>query len=74
MMGACGRSLVLEPVLSSAVIATALLRAFASASAAADLLARWPRGDKIAVLAHYESGARFESRWVSTRARKQARL
>ena len=29
VMGDCGRSLLLEPVLSSAVIATAVLRAFA---------------------------------------------
>jgi alkylation response protein AidB-like acyl-CoA dehydrogenase len=27
-------------------------------------------GEKIAVLAHFESGARFESQWVTTRARK----
>ena len=33
MMGDCGRSLLLEPVLSSAVIATAALRAFADETA-----------------------------------------
>ena len=33
MMGACGRSLLLEPLLSSAVIATAVLRAFADEAA-----------------------------------------
>ncbi len=35
MMGDCGRSLLLEPLLSSAVIATAVLRAFAGETAAA---------------------------------------
>jgi alkylation response protein AidB-like acyl-CoA dehydrogenase len=70
MMGACGRSLLLEPVLGSAVIATAVLRAFADESQAAGLLAGMAAGDQIAVLAHYESGARFDSQWVSTRARR----
>jgi alkylation response protein AidB-like acyl-CoA dehydrogenase len=70
MMGACGRSLLLEPVLSSAVIATAALRAFADETAAGELLAAMGTGEKIAVLAHFESDARFESQWVTTRARR----
>jgi alkylation response protein AidB-like acyl-CoA dehydrogenase len=70
MMGACGRSLLLEPVLSSAVIATAVLRAFADETAAGELLAAMGTGEKIAVLAHFESDARFESQWVTTRARR----
>jgi alkylation response protein AidB-like acyl-CoA dehydrogenase len=70
MMGACGRSLLLEPVLSSAVIATAVLRAFAGETAAAELLVAMGTAEKIAVLAHFESDARFESRWVTTRARR----
>jgi alkylation response protein AidB-like acyl-CoA dehydrogenase len=70
MMGDCGRSLLLEPVLSSAVIATAALRAFADETPAGALLADMASGAKIAVLAHFESGARFESQWVSTRARR----
>jgi len=69
MMGDCGRSLVLEPVLSSAVIATAVLRAFAD-DEAAELLSGMATGQKIAVLAHFESGARFESQWVTTCARR----
>jgi alkylation response protein AidB-like acyl-CoA dehydrogenase len=69
VMGACGRSLLLEPFLSSAVIATALLRAFDDA-AAAELLTRMATGDAIAVLAHYEPGSRFETQWVKTRAQK----
>jgi alkylation response protein AidB-like acyl-CoA dehydrogenase len=69
VMGACGRSLLLEPFLSSAVIATALLRAFDDA-AAAELLTHMASGDAIAVLAHYEPGSRFETQWVKTRAQK----
>ncbi len=72
MMGDCGRSLLLEPMLSSAVIATAALRAFADETAAGDLLTGMATGEKIAVLAHFESGARFETQWVSTRARRTA--
>ena len=70
MMGDCGRSLLLEPVLSSAVIATAALRPFADQWAAGELLTRMGAGEKIAVLAHFESDARFESQWVTTRARR----
>jgi len=69
VMGACGRSLLLEPFSSSAVIATAVLRAFDDA-AAAELLTRMASGGAIAVLAHYEPTSRFETRWVTTRAQK----
>jgi alkylation response protein AidB-like acyl-CoA dehydrogenase len=68
MMGDCGRSLMLEPVLSSAVIGTAALRAFVSQTNAAELLAGMAAGKKIAVLAHFDHGARFDSQWVSARA------
>ncbi len=70
VMGACGRSLLLEPFLSSAVIATAILRSFADDAAATELLGRMASGDAIAVLAHYEPDSRFEAQWVTTRARK----
>jgi alkylation response protein AidB-like acyl-CoA dehydrogenase len=70
MMGACGRSLVLEPVLSSAVIATAALRAFTADDAAAKLLARMASGDEIAVLAHFEPDSRFTVKWLSTQAKR----
>src|SRR6202142_1040509 len=69
VMGACGRSLLLEPFLSSAVIATAALRAFDDA-AAAQLLTRMASGEAIAVLAHYEPDSRFETQWVNARARR----
>ena len=43
MMGDCGRSLLLEPVLSSAVIATAALSRFADETPA-ELQGRHPSG------------------------------
>jgi alkylation response protein AidB-like acyl-CoA dehydrogenase len=70
MMGACGRSLVLEPVMSSAVIATTVLAAFAANEAAADLLGKLAGGEKIAVLAHFEGASRFDAQWVAARARR----
>jgi hypothetical protein len=70
MMGDCGRSLLLEPVLSSAIIATAALRVFADQAPAAELLAALATGEKIAALAHFESDARFESQWVTSRAQR----
>lgn len=69
MMGACGSSMLLEPLVGSAVIGTAVLRAFAEDPAAAALLSRMATGHEIAVLAHFESDARFETQWVTTRAR-----
>src|SRR5450631_3548012 len=70
VMGACGRSLLLEPYLSSAVIATAALRSFPQDTHAAELLTLMAAGDAISVLAHYEPDSRFESQWVTTQARK----
>ena len=70
MMGDCGRHLLLEPLLESAVIGAAVLSAFAGEARAGKLLEGMANGEKIAVLAHFESGARFESQWVTTRARR----
>jgi len=70
MMGPCGRSLLLEPLLSSAVIGTACLRAFADDEQAAELLTRMAEGAAIAVLAHFERDSRFETQWVTTRAER----
>jgi alkylation response protein AidB-like acyl-CoA dehydrogenase len=69
-MGPCGRSLLLEPFLSSAVIATAVLRAFADDAKAAELLTRMAAGQAITVLGHFERDSRFESQWVTTRAER----
>jgi alkylation response protein AidB-like acyl-CoA dehydrogenase len=70
LMGACGRNLLLEPFLSSAIISTALLRPYSGNAAAADMLQKMAAGETIAVLAHYESDSRFETQWVTTRAQK----
>lgn len=70
VMGACGRSLLLEPFLSSAVIATALLRSFPADTAGAELLTKMAGGAAIAVLAHYEPESRYETQWVKSQARK----
>jgi alkylation response protein AidB-like acyl-CoA dehydrogenase len=68
MMGPCGRSLLLEPFLSSAVIATAALRAYAADAEAQELLTHMAGGQAIAVLAHFEKDSRFETQWVTARA------
>jgi alkylation response protein AidB-like acyl-CoA dehydrogenase len=69
-MGACGPSLLLEPVLTSAVIATVLLREFERAEPAAELLRAMAGGGRIAAVAHFEPGTRYDSRRVDTRARR----
>ena len=66
LMDASGPSLLLEPILTSAVIATALLRQFDGASAT-ELLRALAAGDRIAALAHFEPSSRFETRWVESR-------
>lgn len=71
MMEACGRHLVLEPVLSSAVIATTLLVPYAADPAVADLLSRMAQGAAIAVLAHFEPGSAYELSAVDARATLQ---
>jgi alkylation response protein AidB-like acyl-CoA dehydrogenase len=68
LMEACGPSLLLEPVLTSAVIATAALREYENTAPAADLLRAMARGERIAAVAHFEAGAMFDTRWVETRA------
>jgi alkylation response protein AidB-like acyl-CoA dehydrogenase len=69
LMNACGPALLLEPVLSSAVIATVLLSEYASSAPAALLLGAMGRGERIAVLAHFEPDARFDVGSVAASAR-----
>ena len=45
LMGACGRNLLLEPFLSSAIIATAVLRHYSGSAAAADQLQKMAAGE-----------------------------
>ncbi|MGD0505834.1 MAG: acyl-CoA dehydrogenase [Steroidobacteraceae bacterium] len=68
LMDASGPSLLLEPILTSAVIATALLRQFEGSAPAAELLRAMAAGDRIAALAHFEPKSRFDTRWIETRA------
>lgn len=70
MMDVCGPSMLLEPLTSSAVIATTLLSGFTAAPAVSDLLGHMAAGEKIAVLSHYEADARSELQWVSTTAKR----
>ncbi|HEX4151952.1 MAG TPA: acyl-CoA dehydrogenase [Steroidobacteraceae bacterium] len=70
LMDACGPSLFLEPILTSAVIATVLLSRFQGGAAADETLRALGRGEEIAALAHFEPRSRFEVRWVETRAER----
>lgn len=80
LMDACGPSLMLEPVVGSGVIATTLLRLAVDSEARSpagqgsgtdtpsDLLRAMGRGKRIAVLAHQEAGAGFDTDRVAARA------
>jgi alkylation response protein AidB-like acyl-CoA dehydrogenase len=67
-MNALGKGLVVEPYLSSAVLATALVRALGSAAQQGELLPRLAAGELIAVPAHGEEGARYDLQRVATAA------
>jgi alkylation response protein AidB-like acyl-CoA dehydrogenase len=67
-MTALGKALCLEPYLSSAVLGTALLRAQAGEAQQAALLPAMAAGERIAVPAHGEPGARYDLSRVATRA------
>ncbi|MBX3620263.1 MAG: acyl-CoA dehydrogenase family protein [Rhizobacter sp.] len=71
-MQSAGPALLCEPLLESAVIATALVRDFGSPEQKADLLPALGSGERIAVLAHAEAGGRGEPVWVEARAKKTA--
>jgi alkylation response protein AidB-like acyl-CoA dehydrogenase len=68
LMDAIGPSLLLEPILTSAVVATAVLRQFDAGASAAELLRAMAPGNCIAALAHFEPRSRFDTRWVETSA------
>jgi alkylation response protein AidB-like acyl-CoA dehydrogenase len=70
VMNALGEGLVLEPFLSAAVIAPALLSRIDDAKAAADLLPAMASGERIVILAHQEPKTRGELEHVATRAEK----
>jgi len=72
VMNTFGAALLVEPYLSSSVIATALVRDLANEEIQAELLPQLAAGEKIAVLAHFEPGSRFETRHIETTARAAA--
>lgn len=65
---AIGEGLVLEPYLSSAVIATRAIADLASQQQRGDWLPRLADGSLIAVLAHDEASSRFDSSAIETTA------
>jgi alkylation response protein AidB-like acyl-CoA dehydrogenase len=67
-MNAVGRGLLLEPYLSSAVLATGLLRELGSSAQQKAHLPTLAAGERIAVPAHFEEGARYELERVATSA------
>lgn len=67
---AMGKAMVLEPYVSSAIIATTMVRELASAQQREALLAPMVAGERIAVPAHSEPSARYHLQHVATTARR----
>ncbi len=67
---AMGKAMLLEPYVSSAIVATTVLRELGSAPQRKEMLPAMASGERIAVLAHLEAGARFDLQRVATRARR----
>jgi alkylation response protein AidB-like acyl-CoA dehydrogenase len=67
-MTAFGRSLLVEPFLSSAIVATRLVRDLGSPEQRRALLPALAAGQRIVVPAHSEAGARYEMAHVATSA------
>lgn len=65
---AIGEGLVLEPYLSSAVIATRAIATLAAAEQRAEWLPKLASGEMIAALAHDEPGTRFDAAAIATSA------
>ena len=68
VMDALGAALLLEPYLSSAVVATSLIRELGSSQQQSALLQAMARGRSIAVLATLEPSSRYDLAFVETRA------
>jgi alkylation response protein AidB-like acyl-CoA dehydrogenase len=69
-LGAMGKALVVEPYLSSAVLATALVRELGTPAQQDALLPAMATGERIAVPAHGEAGSRHDLSRVSASARR----
>ncbi|GAB3552397.1 acyl-CoA dehydrogenase [Noviherbaspirillum agri] len=67
-MTAVGEGLLLEPFLSSAVLATKAIALLGNEQQRADLLPALAGGEKIAAFAHDEHASRFERMAIETRA------
>lgn len=67
-MSAFGRALLVEPFLSSAILGTALLARLGSAAQQEALFPQLMAGERVAVPAHGEEGARHDLGRVETRA------
>jgi alkylation response protein AidB-like acyl-CoA dehydrogenase len=70
-LGAMGKALVVEPYLSSAVLGTAIVRSLGSPAQREALLPAMAAGERIAVPAHGEEGARADLSRVATTARRR---
>jgi alkylation response protein AidB-like acyl-CoA dehydrogenase len=70
VMNALGEGLVLEPFLSAAVLAPALIARLADEKAAAELFEGLVSGERIIIVAHQEPHSRGEVQSVATRAEK----
>ena len=70
VMNAVGAALVVEPVLTSAVVATALLRGVDDAEHRRDLLPAMAAGESIVALAHQEPETQHGAMSVATRAER----
>ncbi|GMU50712.1 MAG: acyl-CoA dehydrogenase [Candidatus Desulfobacillus denitrificans] len=69
VMESFGRGLVLEPYLSTVVVAGGLIRDAGSAAQKEELLPAIAGGELMLALAHYERGARYEVSRVDTAAK-----
>ena len=69
VMEAFGRGLVLEPYLSTVIVAGGLVRDAGSAAQKEALLPAIAGGERMLALAHYERGARYEVSRVDTAAK-----
>src|SRR6266478_2704896 len=66
---ATGKAMLLEPWISSAIIATVLIRELGSAQQREEMLPAMAAGERIAVPAHFEPGARYDLQQIATAAR-----
>ncbi len=67
---AMGKAMLLEPYLSSAVVATAMIRELGSKQQKDELLSAMASGERIAAPAHFEPGARWDLDHVTTAAKR----